>query len=337
MMVGMLSDWFNANLAQFTHVFSTVNLNMTADKAQFQWLLPTDVSYAYVDAPDLDTALFGVLCMTEGRSGLGLPQELSQGAVPAGQRAGFSLAAGRYLEKLLKPGLPSMFQNSTVADFIVDESANQVRNKVQLNMAAVNIGAGTYTPVVDAGNFTVTVTGDELVLNMLNVHVPFSPGIDIYLNYTYYANLVLGTNSKGEQIVMLQQSSQAPVTNHSVNVAAWVTWTTVVAGLVTAVISGFVGAGTKAVFETVAYRVIATIICLLVLGVLSSIALIMVAVATGDKDKLPPVNFLVLNATSPVTWPGGSGFTLTSAGLNGVFQLGGNPGFGQTASRAKSA
>lgn len=326
LMMGLLSDWLNANLSQFTHVFSTVNLGETADKAQFQWMKPTDVSYAYVDGATLDASYFAVLTMTEHRSAAGLPQELSPNVVPTGQRAGFLISSERYLEKLLMPGLPSLFQNATVGNFTPDQAAVQIRNNAQLSMTAVTVGAGTYTPVIDANNFSCSIVGTEIVMDIKKAHVAFSPGIDIYLDYTYYGKLVLQLNSKGEQILTVE-SSRTAVTSHYVDVATWVTITEVIAGVVAGVISGFVGAGTKAIFQVVAYRVIATILALLVLGVLSQIGTIMIAVAEGDKDNIPPINLAIVNATNPTTWPGGSGFTLTSAGLNGLLQLGGNPGF----------
>ena len=238
LMMGMLSDWLNANLSQFTHVFTTVNLGETADQAQFQWMKPTDVSYAYVDGGTLDTSYFAVLTMTENRPATGLPQELSPNVVPTGQRAGFLISAERYLEKLLMPGLPSLFQNSTLGNFKTDQSANQILNTVQLSMAAVNVGAGTYTPVIDANNFTCSITGTEIVMDIKKAHVAFSPGIDIYLDYTYYGNLVLQTNSKGEQILNVVPSPKGSVTSHYIETATWVIITEVVAGIIAGVISG---------------------------------------------------------------------------------------------------
>ena len=320
--MGMMSDWFNANLGEFTHVFSTVNINMTADKAQFQWLKPQGtIGYAYNNADTLDDAVFGVMCMLTAGAMPG-SQEISNAAIPSGQRAGYLIALGPYFNNVLIPGLPDMFVNASASDFTYDNSAGSVTNNKALNQPDVTVGAVSYTPQVDVNNFSVTVDGDQLVISTQKVHIAFSPGIDIYLDYTSYMHVVLTTNSSGQQVMTLQQA-QDPSTSHYVNVAAWVTWTEVIAGIVAGVITAFVGKGAKAVFDVVAYRVIATIITLLIVGVISQIGSIMIAVAEGDQDKLPPIDPLKIDATNPVTWPQGAHFTLGVAQLNGVFQLGG--------------
>ena len=284
--MGLMSDYFNNNLADFTYVFNTVNLNMTADQSQFQWLKPTDVSYAYVDGGTLDEATFGVLCMTMNDSGSGLPQEISENAIPTGQSAGFLISAGKYLNQLLLPGMPALFQNASVSDFAVDYSANSLSNINPLNMTDVSLSTGTYTPQVAAGNCMVTIAGDQIVLTMTDVTVDYSPGISIVMTYTAYSNLVLTTNSSGQQVITMQQAAP-PTTTHSVNVASWVIWTEVIAGIVAGIITAFVGGASKAVFQAVVYRVIATIIAALILGTIAAIGGIIQALAEGNSDALP--------------------------------------------------
>lgn len=60
---------------------------------------------------------------------------------------------------------------------------------------------------------------------------------------------------------------------------------------------------------------------------IANIAAIITAVASGNKDKIPPVNLMILNATKPITWPDATEFKLGWAGLNGSLQFGGDPGF----------
>ena len=87
------------------------------------------------------------------------------------------------------------------------------------------------------------------------------------------------------------------------------------------------GALFKKIIENMIFRVVAILITLLVTELIANIALIIQAIAAGDKDKIPPIDLMVINATSPITWPLATGFLLTSAGINESLQLGGDPQF----------
>ncbi len=66
----VLISWLNSEetLALFQPLFATVVID-NGSSGDFSWLKPTYMSYAYRDDPDLGQALFGVLCMTNGRDG----------------------------------------------------------------------------------------------------------------------------------------------------------------------------------------------------------------------------------------------------------------------------
>lgn len=326
LMMGLLSDWFNANLDTFTHVFCSVNLNMKADEDQFQWLKPTTVGYAYVDGADEQNAFFGVLAMTENRSAQGLPYQISPEVIPEGARAGLLISPERYLEKVLLPAIPELFLDAGAVDFEVNEAAVELRNARPLLMKETVANGRKYTPDVPTAHFSVRVKGDELVLDMRKVHAEFSPGIDMYMDYTSYSRLELVQRSDGTHAIHFVEARPSDTT-HVVEVASWVRWTEVVAGIVAGVITAFVGVKGDAVFKTVTRKIIAAVICALVLGTLAAMGEILAAVAADDVEKLPGVDLLALNVTNPVIWPGASEFTLTSAGLNAALRLGGDPNF----------
>ena len=56
----------------FDHVFATAILNDTAANGDFQWMMPTAVSYAYVDLKSAHDGILAVLCMTAAGGGTGL-------------------------------------------------------------------------------------------------------------------------------------------------------------------------------------------------------------------------------------------------------------------------
>jgi len=323
--IGLLDKWFNANLDQFTHTFSTVNLNEMADKEGFQWMKPTALGWAVSAQGAVADSIFGVLSMTDHRTAPATMQ-ISPNAIPAGQRAGFLIAQERFLEELVLPGVPTMFPGSTAADFEIANDGTMIRNINTVNMEAVTLSGSNFTPTLPANQVQITMEASEIVVKLIKAEVDFSPGIKIMMDYTGYSAMQLSVNSKGQQILNYMQAS-APVVDHNVEVASWVVWTEVAASVAAAIITLGTGAVFKKVIENIVLRVVAIIITLLVTELIANIGAIITAIATGDEDKLPPVDLMVINATSPVTWPGATGFLLTSAGLNESFQLGGNPQF----------
>ncbi len=76
------------------------------------------------------------------------------------------------------------------------------------------------------------------------------------------------------------------------------------------------------------FLIIALIIIALLVGLLEAVPKL-IANVVGNKvsNDSPSLALLVSNSTSPIVWPGGSDYTLTTAGLVDSLQLGGNPGF----------
>lgn len=325
-MGGLLASWFNANLQQFNHVFSTVDLNMVADKADFQWLKPTTTSYAvYKKDDNPDDSIFGILSMTEDRPVSGAHQ-ISPNAIPAGARSGFLVAPERFLEKLVLPGIPTLFQNAKSSDFEMTNAGTQITNKGKLSLEQIEINGTHYTPTIDPGNISVTLEATDIVFELKKVYVAFSPGIDIYMYYTGYSSVELVTKSDNTK-ALNYRTARDPVVDHNVEVAAWVTWTEVAASVLAALATLGFGAWAKKAIERITLRVVAIVIALLVSELIANIAAIVQAVAQGNKDALPSVDLVMTNATNAVRWPGSTGWTPTSATLNGSLQFGGDPHF----------
>lgn len=325
-MGGLMEQWFTANLGDFTHAFSTVNLDMKADKDEFQWMKPTFTSYAvYASDENPDHSVFGVLNMTEGRSVTGSHQ-ISPNAIPTGARAGFLIAQERFLEKLVMPGIPSIFQNATADDLEIANDGTQIRNKNPLYLEEVDINGTRYTPDIPADGCTITLDNQEVVFTISKAHITFSPGIDITMYYQGNSNVTLITKTDGSKALNYEQATQ-PIVDHNVEVAAWVTWTEVAASVAAALVTLGTGALAKKLIESITIRVIVTVITLLVGELIANIGAILDAVATQNEDKIPSVDLAVTNATNAITWPLATGFSLTSASLNGSLQFGGDPQF----------
>src|SRR5450759_326198 len=80
----LLSTWFNTNIAEFNHVFASLDLSpIVAAKDKYAWMKPTATSYAVTDEGSLSSSVFGVLTMALGHQNSGNHQ-VSPYAIPAG-------------------------------------------------------------------------------------------------------------------------------------------------------------------------------------------------------------------------------------------------------------
>src|SRR6185295_2558490 len=164
----VLEEWLLANLQQFNHVFSVVDLGSVADKAGFQWLKPSKIGYAVntEGASDPKNYVFGVLAMTEGRTSDKLPPEISPNIIPTGADAGFLISQERFLKKLLLPGMATLFKNATADDFDVDSDGTMVRNKFGLSFRGFQLEDGSFIDQanIDALKFSVEARATSLFM-----------------------------------------------------------------------------------------------------------------------------------------------------------------------------
>lgn len=322
---GLFEQWFTQNLGLFTHSFGTIVLNETADKEQFQWMKPTSAGYAVTAQGTPDQHVFGLLSMTENRA-KPATQQLSPNAIPEGQVAGFLISGELFMEKLIKPQIHTIFPGANSDQFELVNNGTLIRNKSPVSLETVNIAGKNYTPVMPAGHFQLSIQQQQITMDMKKVEIDFSPGIKIMMDYTCYSKIILETNDKGEQVLNYAEAG-TPIEDHNVETASWVTWTEVAASVAVALLTLGFGAWAKKGIESLVKRVIAIVIVLIVGELVANLAAIIVAIAEGEKNKLPPVNLAVANSTDPIKWPDSKDFLLTSAGLNESLQFGGNPQF----------
>ena len=313
-------EWFNKNVVRFAYVFATVNLNERAAEERFQWVKPTYTSYAYFDGSTDDNSYFGVLNMTEDRSADGLTNQLAPGSIPSGARAGFSIGMERFLEKLVLPGLAKGFPHASTSDFKMTSNNTIIENTRPIESDKVKVNGIDYTPMIQ--KFVLQVIGSEVQIRTLT-KIEISPGIRAWVDCTSYQEIIVVNKPNGTQTLDFKQTRE-PFKNHWIEKDPWVTITEIIIGIVGAV----AGAVAAKILQGAVKIMIALIIIAIVAGLAAATPELVAKVAGGGAaEALPPIDLIVLNSTAPVNWPGASKFTLTSAGLNGSFQLGGNPGF----------
>jgi hypothetical protein len=190
--LSLLQQWLAANMDQFNHVFATVDLNpqfASIPNADFRWLTPSWHSYAVAEPVNatLDNSVFAVLCLIDNtQPPTNLVQQVSNNAIPAGQKAAFLLAPGVFLKHIMFGAAPLMFSGLTVSDatakFTIDSNGTRIISTSDLRLLPLSLQNGrTVNPTVSSGNFTLNVSGTELLLGISDMQFNWSPGIDIHL------------------------------------------------------------------------------------------------------------------------------------------------------------
>ncbi len=365
--LGLVTEWLCNNLEDFNHTFAVVDLNQKIDKDGWEWMRPTDISYA-VGEPDTDAtdenSVFAVLVMTEDRSSANLDQQVSPYAIPPDSRAGFLVSGNRYIQKMILPGVPVLFKDSpTVDDFDVEDGLRIVNiNEQKFEDITLKDGSKV-NPKVAARNFSIEVSGDELVLSAAPYEFSHS-NADWSLTYTARSTLCYDPDTD------IVTSNSTPSVSGEVHMKEWVQIVSAIAAAIVEIAIAVVGFALGGGFGSDAAEAIeegaeegstsvemseetaeesentmdneeesqgaawqrkllgvvgGSLIGLLPGGVIAAASEIAEKIKDGQTDDLPTTTPFTDVATGSITWPSGSGFTLESVQLNGSLQFGGTP------------
>ncbi|WP_218511636.1 TULIP family P47-like protein [Variovorax sp. dw_308] len=316
--IAAMQTWFNANLGDFEHVFATVNLGRDADQGQFAWLLPTYSSYAYIDGATLDTSILGILCMTGGRDGSGLDQEVSPNAIPAGSRAGFLIAPERFVNEMLWPSMPLVYAGASTTDFAPrsDGTGLTLASGPVSIKDMVDSSGSSHTTVLQ--NFELSTADATLTIDA-TTQTEVSPGIQAYTHNVASYTMALHQASPTVQTIYYVQSGKVTV-EHWTQESEGVKLTKIFEGIAAALITIAVGLLTDGA---------GFVIAAVVMGVLAGVAAkVPDIIADANTDAAPSVSLLTFNAVDPLQWSDQKDFTLDQVALNYSLQMGGTPHFG---------
>lgn len=330
---GAITEWFDEHLSDFVHVFATVNLNRVADQGQFEWILPTTTSYAYIDGETVDDSVLGILCMTQGRSSEGLLPEVSPNAIPEGSRAGFLISPERFLWELVLPTMPIVFPGSGPDAFDIgpDNRSIVLKNDEPLELNVEHEGQPytTFLQRVEISTLPGQITMDvqSMVEPSWEVysHVHNLNAYDITLH-----TITTGANA-GQQTLfyVTPPPPYAPVVEHFVTEGEGAKILAGLEKIIAALLSIVVGIVTEGAGFVVAA---------LVLGVLAGVAgEIPNMIAAANTDDAPPIGMLRFNCIDPIRWADQIDFTLDQAAMNLSLQLGGTPHFSDSHVATKAA
>ncbi|MEL6533788.1 MAG: TULIP family P47-like protein [Bacteroidota bacterium] len=315
-----MQNWFNAHLIDFEHVFATVNLNRTADKGQFAWLLPTYTSYAYIDHDTLDDSILGILCMTENRSADGLVQEISPNVIPKGSRAGFLIAPHRFVQDMVLPSMPLVYKGVSTDDFALktDKAGLSLANG-PITIPDLKDKSNGKSYKAELKNFELSTSDGALTIDA-TTRVTVSPHIWAFTQHIASYDLALHTTKEGKQTIFYKAKGK-PTSNHwtehDATISDLTIWEAIIAALITILVGILTGGAGFA---------IAALITGILVGIASKIPGMIEAANTDDS---PAIDLLAFNAVDPLQWSDQKDFNLDQVSLNYSVQMGGTPKFGE--------
>ena len=178
----LLSLWFNENIGEFNHVFSSLDLAPQISASdKYSWDKPTATSYAVVDQGSLESSIFGVLTMNQENIP-GDNHEVSPYAIPTGTDAngadaGFLISGPDFVKYMMLGGAQLIFDGSQPTDFQITNDHLTVSNTKELvwgkfmmdNKKQGSVSNDNYTGDLDNGQMP---GGLSMALQNIGVYPP---------------------------------------------------------------------------------------------------------------------------------------------------------------------
>jgi len=203
----LFSKWFNKNLADFDPIFHIALVNIKADKDGFQWLKPTDHSYATI-VNNANEGIFAALCQTDGDPDDKLSHQIDAGLAtdfPEGTNSVLAISGEKVCQHILLKGAKQVMQGSKLSDFTIAEDGLSVTNNKHLTWTTMKLADGVIvSPKLKKGDFNIRIVEDRMELQFvgLTFEHPLFIGADIYsVNFTQTVYLKLAKNSDGKHVL----------------------------------------------------------------------------------------------------------------------------------------
>lgn len=311
-----LFEWGNANLAQFAHVFSVVNLNRMVDHDQWGFVTPNYTSYAYLNGNSLETSTFAVLCMTGARTGESLDEQVSNSAIPSGSKGGFLISQERTLYDLVRPSIKLAYPGLNDSNFLMNSDATglYLTDGTSISLPSVEHNGTTYYPKLT--RLSVQSNGEILTLKTYTT-TDVVAGITATCQSTHWYSVKLKSVG-GSQTLEFSESQPADVV-HDIHQSEGSVITQLIIAIVAAIVLLLL-----VILTDGAALVVGGLVVGLVLG---ANQIVPAAIEKINHDDSPDVSLLLINSVDPIKWTGSRVFLLNYGSLNMSLQLGGDPQF----------
>ncbi|MEJ8847857.1 TULIP family P47-like protein [Variovorax rhizosphaerae] len=238
---GALGDWLNGNLDQFNHVFAAVDLSTSVDTGDFAWLKPTYLGYAIYteNFSSVDECLFGVLAMTENRTGSRLSPELDPGIIPAGSDAGFLISPTSVMQQMFEPHVENLFKGDTPASFDYLDAGMTLYNTTPLGLPDFTLSDGhkVTDASIDADGFNLAIGTGSVVISFTGLTFTYKPGYTVTVNYRSVNAMAIDSDGH-----LQLTPTGAPTVSMSISESSGQKWKEIWEGIGISIAAAIVGA-----------------------------------------------------------------------------------------------
>ena len=308
-------NWSMENLADFSHIFSIVDLNDEADTGAWAFLKPTATSYAYIDGDSDEDAFLGVLAMTLGESTDGLQQVIDKRIVQDNEEGAFCISGALLLKKLVFPNLQVLWPNLQEKQVTFSANMIQLNSGESVNLPETEYQGEYYTPKLQEFNFIIE--GPQITIEAYTL-TDVQNGVQAWCRTTSHYTIVKGTNQSGQTTLLYQQLGD-PVTSNGHYIDETVQITDDILGIVVGIAASVLAAVTGGIAAPI----------IAIVGALLAGVIMVSPEISGliENDDSPAIDMLQENIYTPMVWTDSQDFTVQTVDLNGSLRLGGSLGF----------
>lgn len=311
-----LKDWLNANLAEFNHIFSVVDLNRMIDQGKWGFVTPNYTSYAFLDGKNLSDSILGILTMTGNRTGDGLANQISNNIIPSSSKAGFVVSQERTLLDLIKPAIMQAYSGLTDENFLLNNEATMLylKDGVSVNLSTITYNGIEYQPVLTQLSVESV---SEIITLQSQTDTEIVAGITAKCTATNWYKIELGTSQNGQTLKFVE--SQPADIQHTIEQSEGSIITEIIIAIVAAI---------ALIILAIATGGAALIVGGLIIGlILGADMIIPDVIKDVNTDTSPAIDLMLINAVDPIQWTDSKDFKLDYASMNVSLQLGGDPLF----------
>lgn len=259
----IFQNYFIANIAQFNQIFAAVDINVIADKGDYQWLKPTYTTYACADTVGggLNQGVFAVLSKTDNGLPTGLSQQVDNRilqSLPDGANSALALSPQKILQHIFMQGVVYTIQGSKLEDFEINNDSLWITNKNDVVWGNFTLDNGKIiTPTIKAGNFQVGLVDQTVQLQIIDAAAKWpdwkGPGeIDIHMNITQHFEFSLKQKPSGGYVFVPKpdtEGTSVKAITTNVTVSEGVTIFEICIGIAVSIIGAVVGGAIGGLFD----------------------------------------------------------------------------------------
>ncbi|MXO61292.1 TULIP family P47-like protein [Altererythrobacter salegens] len=303
----LLQAWLTEHLADFAHVFASIDLCRNASTGAFQWMQPTSVAFAYTDFENGKDGILALLAMTGNRQANGLSQQVSAACVPAGRKASLVISKERVMAEFVFPAMPVMFKGSKRGDFNLSGASVTKDNGRDVSFPVEHEGKKYQATLMKLQSH---IDQTELSLETIT-DVWVLPGVTARTTSRSRLRMRLEHTNAGAQTLGFYDAPGSPESSHEIVKAFWVKvldWVFPIVAAIVAIVLAFLSFGTAT----------------FVIGIIVAFALgaDMIYEKANEGDA-PAIGAAIMEATAAIHWPSRTGFRLEDAQLHGAMVLAG--------------